>query len=113
MAKSERVKQLKKHFMEYREKGYSIAEIAKEFQLSSITVYSYLEEIARDHGVTRESLLYMPHKPHQITKKSKTQKEEIDVEALQKDFSDAIETINAIISEIDKKLQEDIDNGTN
>lgn len=59
---SERVKKMLAGFMNLHEQGFSIPEIAQEFGLTSVTVYAYLQEIADNNGVTRESLLQQVHK---------------------------------------------------
>ena len=57
----ERTLQMKREYMKLHDEGYSPREIAKKFGLSDVTVYRYLGEIAEENGVTRESLLEIPH----------------------------------------------------
>ena len=54
---SERVREMKKHFMDLHNNGLSIQEIAERFNLNRSTAYNHLEEIAVANGVSRESLL--------------------------------------------------------
>ena len=62
MAKqSERTLQMKKEYMNLRNEGYTIEQIAKKFGLSMFTVYHYLNEIAKEHDIPREELLDVPH----------------------------------------------------
>lgn len=62
---SERTLKMKQDFIELRKSGLSIRAIAEKFNLNPKTVYDCLDEIATAAGVTRESLLYHPHSPHQ------------------------------------------------
>lgn len=49
--------QMKREYMKWHRMGLTPKEIAKKFHLSSWTVYHYLDEIAKENGVTREELL--------------------------------------------------------
>ena len=61
MAKTnERTLKMMESFIRLHEEGLSVAEIAKQFNLSETTVYSKLGEIAKKAGVSRESLLEKP-----------------------------------------------------
>ena len=60
MSTSERTFKLLEGFMSYHEQGYSIPEIANFFGLSTSTVYRNLGKIAKNAGVSRESLLEKP-----------------------------------------------------
>ena len=57
MAQSERVRRMTLEFMTWHNKGYSIKEIAEIYGLSEVTVYNYLEDIAKANKCTREELL--------------------------------------------------------
>lgn len=106
MAKmSESVKKMLNEFMELHENGYTINEIAKKFSLSASTVYSYLQEIAQNNGVTRESLLCTVHKQHVVTKEH-PKYEKILPEDLNENFSNMLKEVDTIISKIDS-LKED------
>ena len=56
--------------MECHREGMGIQEIAEKFGTTSTTVYRYLEEIARENGMTREELLERVHSPHVMTKET-------------------------------------------
>ena len=102
---SERTIQLKKHFMELHEKGWSISQIAQEFDLSRRQVYNLLSEIAAENGVTRESLLDVPHKEHSTS--SKTANSAINPDQIERDFDKMISTGKNIIEKITGILQEE------
>ena len=57
----ERTLKMKEEYVSLFEAGMTPKEIAKKFELSSWTVYNYLDEIAKEAGVPRESLLVRPH----------------------------------------------------
>lgn len=106
MAKrSESVKALIEGFFELRQKNpdITIQEIADNYNLSSRTVYTYLDEIAKKNGVTREELLMIPHKKHEITIPGNGRKalERIDSENLINSFNKIIEETKIILKEID------------
>lgn len=61
---SERTLKMKQSFIKLHEQGLGIDEIATRFDLSPVTVYRCLDEIAAAARVTRESLLQRPHGPH-------------------------------------------------
>lgn len=57
---NERTLTFKKEFLTLRKEGHSIGEIAEMFHLSKATAYRYLEEIAKEAGLTRQELLERP-----------------------------------------------------
>jgi DNA-binding Lrp family transcriptional regulator len=57
---NERTLQMMKAYVELHDQGFSVAEIAKRFNLSETTVYARLEEIAEHAGLTRHELLISP-----------------------------------------------------
>lgn len=99
---TQRVENLKKDFMKFHNKGYSIYEIAEVFQVDFSTVYRHLQEIADAHGVTRESLLERVSTPH--TSRLSFQKDKTDVRELKDGFSNIERDIDEVISTIDKIL---------
>lgn len=106
--KSERLKILENRYMELRQKGYSIAEIAKECGLSPFTVYKALDSIAEKEGVTRDSLLYVVHKPHELKNvRSYLKQPIINPEELKQDFQSLLKDVDTIINKIDFILQEE------
>ena len=102
---SERTIQLKKHFMELHEKGWSIAKIAEHFSLSQRHIYNVLPEIAEENGVSKESLLAVPHKEHST--RSKTTKSSVNPYEIEKSFDKMISTGKDIINQITCILQEE------
>ena len=54
----ERVRLMKKNFMELHEAGCTVQKIARMYELGESTVYDALEEIAAANNVPRESLLW-------------------------------------------------------
>ena len=67
--RAQRVTQLIEwEFMKLHKEGKNIPRIAEETHISCRTIYSNLGEIAKKNGVSRESLLEIPHKQHQMSK---------------------------------------------
>lgn len=102
MAKrSERVKYLIDNFIKFHNEGMSIPEIAEKSAVTTRTIYSYLQEIADQNGVTRESLLEKVHKPHEVTKFGEHKKTpKIDGEALVNRYSEVIRTAEDLQQEL-------------
>ena len=61
--RQESTQTMMEQFLELKEQGYTIPEIAEEFDLSWTTVYNALEEIAQKTGRTRDELLSRPMSP--------------------------------------------------
>ncbi len=61
MQLSERTLQMCEGYMSLLNKGYSIAQIAKEYGISEPTIYRRLDFIAAINGVNRSELLHHPH----------------------------------------------------
>lgn len=105
---SERVHVMKENFMTWHNQGFSIPEIAEMSHLSFNSVYNHLQEIAYENGVTRESLLQIVR----TQKSPKAWKDEekrvrIDTLSMAEDFKKAAETVNSLISQIDKVIEEE------
>ena len=69
--RSERVNYMISNFMDWHNVGMSIKEIAEKASVTTRTIYQRLQEIANLNGVSRESLLEVVHKPHEVTATSK------------------------------------------
>ena len=69
--RSERVNYMISNFMDWHNAGMSIKEIAEKASVTTRTIYQRLQEIADLNGVSRESLLEVVHKPHEVTATSK------------------------------------------
>lgn len=106
MAQSERVKQMKKEFIKYRESGKTIKEIANIFGLTDRTIYLYLQEIADEHNLSRDDLLFRIHKQHIRTSINQLneKKEIIDIEEMRKDFIGMLKNSERIIKNIEETL---------
>lgn len=61
---TDKVKFMIENFMDYHNEGYSIKEIAKICGITDRTIYYYLELIAKNNDVSRNSLLRNTHKQH-------------------------------------------------
>ena len=101
--RTQRTKNLCNKFMEYHEEGFSIYEIADIFDVHYTTVYAYLDEIAKANGVSRESLLTVPHEKHSSHIPFKKEKIDLDKTKLQfsvlgKDIDKLIEKCNMLLS---------------
>ena len=106
--RSERVKYLIDNFIKFHNEGMSIPEIAEKTAITTRTIYSYLQEIADQNGVTRESLLEKVHKPHEVTKISSHRKTpKIDAENLINRYSDIIRTAENLQEQLHNILQQE------
>ena len=103
--KSERVARMMQNFMEYHEKGYSIAEIAEKFAISKYTIYDRLQEIADENGVSRDSLLMKVHKSHETSFRTTSPKEYVNPETLLENFDTMIESVNTILADIKQVIE--------
>lgn len=106
--RSQRVKDMIEGFMHLHSEGKSIAEIANYFNLSTRTIYQYLEVIAKKNNVTRESLLKTMHKPHEMKSvRNYNPKEKTNLDEMRKDFSDMINSADNIIYQIENILNKE------
>lgn len=100
---SERTRMMMSQFMSLHNQGYSISQIAEKFNLSKPTIYKYLEQIAQQEGVSRESLLQEIHTSPAYWLREE-QRVKIDIDQLSKNFIIAETALNKIISQIDLLL---------
>ena len=105
MARTQRVENLTQKFMQYHEAGYSIREIAAKFNVDRSTIYNYLDEIAKENGVTRESLLQRASFTKETSQASFT-RDIIDIEELQQNFTTLSDQITNIIPQLQNLLKE-------
>ena len=105
----ERTIQFKKNFMKEREKGLSIPEIADKYSISRRHAYYILQEIADENGVTRESLLFHPHKEHSTPLFTNTRngEEKVNVEKVREDFQNILTSAQNVMNAIETLLEED------
>lgn len=106
--RSQRVQNLIENFMEYHNKGYSIASISEIFEVDFSTVYKHLQEIAEKNGFeSRESLLVVVKS--YSSSRSCFNREKIDIKKLQNDFEKIEEYINKVLTDIDSILTKEED----
>ena len=65
--RQERTLQMIKGFLKDHQNGLTIPEIAKKYNLSVTTVRNYLDQIAEENNVSRDSLLERVHPPHYMS----------------------------------------------
>lgn len=101
---TQRVKAMKENFMKYHNEGYTIPEIAEIFNVVPKTIYRCLDDIAKANGVTRESLLQKaPYPPH-ITSKAAYQRDKVEIEELQKSFTNLEHDLTEVINQLETIL---------
>ena len=105
---SERVLQLRKNFMKHHNDGWSLQEIADYYHVTRRHTYSILQKIADENGVTRESLLEIPHSQHSSPLfVHRDGEEKVNVEEIRKEFQNILTSAGKIVDSIDKVLEED------
>lgn len=106
---NERTKKYKQNFMKEREKGLSIPEIAKKYDISRRHAYFILQEIADENGVERSELLKQPHKQHSVPLFTNTRdgEEKVNVEKVLEDFQNIITSAQNVMKVIETILEED------
>lgn len=107
MAKvSERVHVMKKNFMKLHKEGFSISEIAVQFNLNGVTVYRHLQEIADENNVHRDDLLKVVRSPSgERAWRMEEKQVRVDVNELHKGFDEATNAIAELIEKIDETLE--------
>lgn len=88
--------------------GLTIHEIADKYQLSDWSVYNRLDEIAKNAGVTRESLLARPRCECDNRVKEVKDVEisqPIDLSKLRKHYDNVIADMDSLKQEIDNLLE--------
>lgn len=104
---SERTYIMKENFMMLHQQGLSISEIADRYNLSKITVYRHLQEIADKNGVTRESLLKVVKVPTPRQYKAEEARVKVGIEELKLGFKEVDTGISNLIAKIDEIIKED------
>lgn len=104
---SERTFQMLIHFMELREQGLSIKQIAYRYDLSTSTVYKYLDVVVEQHNaaqpdapITRDMLLDQPHAQYNRTDYSYALLAPIDISQFRADFSNTLQGVDTLLSVI-------------
>lgn len=105
---SERVIIMKQNFMMWHNKGDTIPEIAKKYDVSFCTVYNHLQEIADEDNTTRDELLKLVRTVKGERKwEQEARKVQIDVNKMQQDFEDSIQAVDKILKTIGGILKEE------
>lgn len=94
MRKNERTLKMMEEYVELHNAGLAPKEIADKFSLAPWTVYNHLQEIADKAGVSRESLLKVPHEKPVAYERQFEPVEPIDTEELHRKFLSALESID-------------------
>lgn len=101
--RSESVKLLVKNYPKDH-KSLSNKEIADKYGVTIRTVYFLLEEISKNMGVSRESLLDFPHSKHK-SRGANPKKESVNAEELSQTFKNIRNNISEVIAKIDKEIK--------
>ena len=108
--KEERTLKMRQDYVALRSAGMLPAEIADEFALSRTTVYRSLDDIAKEAGVERESLLQVPHCPHvSPNRATQTKLEPLDLTNYRADRKETIAKMGALIARIDEDLEKQLE----
>lgn len=106
MAKTnERTLKMMEAYVDLHEQGHSVAEIAKKFNLTTTTVYAKLGEIAKQNGVTRESLLERPFEADH-SGRNYTPVSQIDPSSFREHHETAIGEVEAMKEAVAQAIEE-------
>lgn len=108
--KDERTSQMIKEYFELYQQGYTPKEVAKKFGLSDFTVYRYLGEIAEENGVTRASLLQIPHSTHAEYERQFAPIKPVDLTDFQQGLKATIENFGKLRTAITQGIHEEEEN---
>lgn len=105
--KSERSLQFKRHFIELREGGKSVKEIADSYNLSRSHAYSLVRELAVEMGVDYEALLTQPHSPGLYLGSGKLVQpvKAVDFSGFEKEFRNGISSFDKTIYQMDAVIK--------
>ena len=99
--KDQRTQEMIKNFFSMWKEGKTAIEIAECYGASRKTLYTYLQEIADENGVSRADLLIKPHKAHIMTKSSSNVKhEKVDEEKIKTEIDKMLSDVNTLICKI-------------
>lgn len=106
-SQSERTFQMLIHFLKLREQGLSIKQIAYKYDLSTSTVYKYLDHVVEQHNaihpdapITREMLLDQPHTQYNRADYSYALLAPIDISQFRTDFNSMLQGVDALLSAV-------------
>ena len=102
----ERTLKMMESYMDLHAKGARVIEIAKKFHLSPKTIYSVLDEIAEQNGVTRDSLLYCPKEGGWTVSKTSTPLAAVDLTGFHESFDATMREITRMKAEMDTMIAE-------
>ena len=104
----ERTLKMKREYITLFNAGLSPREIARKFNLSESTVYNSLQEIADVNGVIggRNALLAQPRDYPEVSKRSYTHVDPIDMEVLLHSTRETVAKFRAISAKLDAFLKE-------
>ncbi len=105
MGRNERTLQMMKNFVKHHNEGMGIPEIAAKYDLSTQTAYSYLDEIAANAGVTRESLLEVPHFKQHFPLHSFKPVKPVDMKGFNQHFEATVAEMEAVRGEVKKTIK--------
>ena len=105
MRRNERTLQMMKNFIKHHDEGMGIPEIATKYDLSSWTVYQCLAEIAADAGVSRESLLEVPHCKQHFPLHSFKPVKPVDMKGFNQHFEATVTEMDAVRREVKKTIE--------
>lgn len=96
---------MKEEFMELRNSGKTINEIAKICGVTNQCIYRHLQEIADENHVSRDELLSRDRNQHSKKNEFQQEKEILSTENLRKYFLGMLENVDGIILAIDDALK--------
>lgn len=96
---------MKEEFMELRNSGKTINEIAKICGVTNQCIYRHLQEIADENHVSRDELLSRDCNQHSKKNELQQEKEILSTENLKKYFLGMLENVDGIILAIDDALK--------
>lgn len=102
---NERTLKMMENYIKLHNEGHSVADIAKRFNLTTTTVYSKLEEIAKQNGVTRESLLERPFEADH-SGRNYTPVKPIDPSSFRTHYGKAVAEVSAMKEAISRAIED-------
>lgn len=106
-SQSERTFQMLTNYLELRKQGLSIKQIAYKYDLSTSTVYKYLDNVANQYNathpdtpITRDELLDQPHSQYNRTEYSYAILAPIDIAQFSTDFNSIMQGINTLLGTV-------------
>lgn len=102
----ERTLQMMRSFMKMKAEGHTIKEIAEMFNLSGACIYSHLDAIAKENGISnREELLDKPTRADH-SNRIPIIKEKLNLESFRESTKEAIKAIDGMKDAIKQLIKE-------